>query len=124
MAITKNATGTVKSPSYTGRKDFTVIAQSADSTGNEELVAASALKFHYLEKIRVDMAPGATAASFTINSATTAKIGPVDLIDTGQTYFEYEFLRPLQFGIGEAINIDTEAIDQIHVIIEGFTADN
>lgn len=123
MAITSNTVyGSEKK--FNGRVDWLVIAQSADATGNETLKAASTGKYHYIEKIRVDMCPGTTAASFTINSDTTAKIGPVDLIDTGTTFFEYEFLRPLQFGVGEAINLDTESADQIHAIVEGFTAEN
>jgi hypothetical protein len=91
------------------------------TTGNETLRDAVADARHFIRKIRVDMCPGSAAASFTINSATTAMIGPVDLIDTGTTSWEYEFLKPLMFGENQAINIDTEAADQIHVIIEGFT---
>lgn len=123
MAITSNTVIGSESK-FKGRVNWIVCAQTADSQGNEILVAAVTGKYHYLEKIRVDMCPGTTAASFTINSDTTAKIGPVDLIDTGTTCFEYEFIRPLQFGLGEGIKLDTEAADQIHIIIEGFTADN
>lgn len=120
MSITSNTVygGTT----FTGRKDWVVCAQTADSTGNETLVAASTNHCHYIEKIRVDMCPGSTAASFTINADTTAVIGPVDLIDTGITCFEYEFKRPLKCTVSTAIKLDTEAADQIHVVLEGFTA--
>jgi len=123
MAITAN-TVFGKEGQFKGRVNWVVCSQSADVTGNEILTAAVTNKYHYLEKIRIDMCPGATAASFTINSDTTAKIGPVDLIDTGTTFFEYTFIRPLQFGLGEGIKIDTEAADQIHVTAEGFTSED
>jgi hypothetical protein len=122
MAITSNTVEGVVGTPHVGLTYWTVCAQSADSSGNEILVAAASGKSHYLEKIRVDMCPGAAAASFTINSDTTAVIGPIDLIDTGSTSFEYEFKRPLKFAVGTGIKLDTEAADQIHVVAEGFTA--
>lgn len=121
MAITSNTVAGYHR--FKGRANWIVCAQTVDSQGNETLKAAVTGKYHYIEKIRVDMCPGITAASFTINSDTTAKIGPVDLIDYSSV-FEYEFIRPLQFGVGEAIKLDTEAADQVHVVVEGFTADN
>ena len=120
MAITVNTVTIGKGNRY-GRTHWIKSATSADASGNEELVAAVTGKSHYLEKIRVDMCPGATAASFTINDAAAAVLGPIDLIDTGGTAFEHEFLRPVKFTANQAINIDTEAGDQIHVLIEGYT---
>lgn len=105
----------------TAANTWVVIGQTSNATGNEELKAAETGKTHYLQKIRVDMCPGSTAASFTINAGSAAQIGPVDLIDTGSTSFEYEFIRALSFGSATAIHIDTEAADQIHVILEGYT---
>jgi len=98
-----------------------VCGQSADSTGNEIVKAAETGKSHCVTKIRVDMCPGAAAASFTVNDATAAVIGPVDLIDTGATCYEYEFSPPLKFTAGNPIRLDTEAADQIHITMSGFT---
>lgn len=118
MSITLNTVNGVKVG--TGAAYWLVIAQTENSQGNEILRAAVTGKSHYIEKIRVDMAPGTTAASFTINSDTAALIGPVDLIDNSSS-FGYEFKRPLKVPVGTGIKLDTEAADQIHVIMEGFT---
>jgi len=122
MAITLNTSGTAKLSDFIGRNNWTVIGQTDDATGNETLIAAEANRNHYIEQINVVMATGATAVWFRINSNDAAKIGPIDL-QYGMIY-THKFVRPIQFTANEAIKIDTESAQSIHVILEGFTTNN
>lgn len=100
---------------------FCLAADSGDATGNETILADATNKSHWVEAIHVDY-PAGTNKWFRINNDTTAVIGPIDLIATGNTSWYHKFLRPVEFT--GAINIDAEAATSIHVIIEGYTDSN
>jgi hypothetical protein len=122
MAITINVSGAAEVPEFKGRKDWTIIAQTDDATGNETLLAGETNKSHNIEQINVVMATGATAVWFRINSNDAAKIGPIDL-QYGMIY-THRFIKPIPFTAGEAIKLDTESAQSIHVIMEGYTSEN
>ena len=77
---------------------------------------------HYLEQINVVMATDAAAEWFQINADAAAMIGPIDL-QYGMIY-THIFTKPIKFPVNTAIKVDTEAAQDIHVIIEGFTVQN
>jgi hypothetical protein len=96
----------------------TMDSNSSDVSTSTELLAAVTGARHYIKYLKVTMCPGTTAVWFKVFSATTCKIGPVDMIDYhGVWEREYPGLG-LEMGSAEAINIQTEAADQIHISMD------
>ena len=96
----------------------TMDSNSSDVSTSTELLAAVTGARHYIKHITITMFPGTTAVWFKVFSASTIKIGPVDMIDYHGVWERTYPGLGLEMGSAEAINVQTEAADQIHISMD------
>jgi len=99
--------------------NFLVNASSEDSSGNEELKAAPAVKSIYLTRIFVSCV---AAITVTIKASTTVMLGPFNFAATSGSPIDLDLSKnPLKCTAATSLNVDASGAGVVNVIAEGFT---
>lgn len=123
---------------------FHIDAYNADVTGTEDILAAVAGKYHYIQRIVINVHGIDGNVTITVGSGETgsavtkAMVGPLNVskvIVTGipaneehfapSRTFEFDYDRGRGMGrrltLGEALTIDSSAAVPVHIWVEGVT---
>jgi len=121
MAVTANAIVVVQPPA--GAVPGVVSAYSADFSGGEDLIAAVALKSHYIKRLIIQCASAITVdiGAGQGTDVTTIYLGPIPFSASGPA-FEVDFGdKGMQISEGVAFSIDASGAGAVAVYAEYVT---